>query len=47
MAFNSVSFDVLESPKSARATLSSSPEDDFVLVPSPTEQLVESLGDRQ
>ncbi|KRT86833.1 protein kinase, partial [Oryctes borbonicus] len=35
-----------ESPKSVRATLSSSPEDDFVLVPSPTEQLAESIGDR-
>ncbi|KAK9696256.1 Protein kinase domain [Popillia japonica] len=36
-----------ESPKSVRAALSSSPEDDFVLVPSPTEQLGESIGERQ
>lgn len=38
----------IESPVMTRAALSSSPEDDFVLVPSniPSDQSVESLGDR-
>lgn len=37
-----------ESPIMTRAALSSSPEDDFVLVPSniPSDQSVESVGDR-
>lgn len=40
---------ILESPRSTRAALSSSPEDDFVLVPSnlPSDHSSDSLGDKQ
>lgn len=42
-------FLLVESPQSTHAALSSSPEDDFVLVPSniPLDHSIESIGERQ